>query len=753
MGCNSSKEVEEKPTKHVRQKIISPRKGKIQKLEGGEQAEDIINSFNFITEEVDTIVCPPGMVPIACLSADAFCVCTSNLFINENEETDVQLPIIAASISRLGRIACFGHIKMLEPNYFLSKDTTLFYQHLFIWLTSKQILISNVLILDVQQKYAADLHKQLRSLGFNVDFGSFEKSFDTCQLIIISSDLDTTDENIDKLRKFSENGGAIACFYAPSQDLTTFPINTFLQEYGLAFMTLSISSETSKPVKVKMPYSYDQVKDKCLPRMPKHLENILSKSPVPIDILDDYITELRYILSVSTEDHLDTLSELRDIAFTYLKNRNYMNDNNELTPDMTQSILIVLIIDINQKLPISKLNAMPDCSIFPGIGKPELKDHKLELTILDQNIISTGLWLPAGQLSTITVDEEISTGNELIMVQIGAHTESLIAEMPPWKRWPQVVTAYKLEQGTTQVYSQFGGIVYITASDAEKRKVTFKFRGFARHPRAIEGKPEKYQQTKNFDIPWSEIQCGKCIVTLPTKTFLQITDMEKTYRMLNGLIKLVADFCHYPVKRPFRIVFDVQTPENKPVPSYPIFLPESDMNDILFQYKKPSVSLYKLFYCIGYVSIPEGKFDSNTEQALAYYVAAQIMSNVFNGLDVENDPSYPTTQIFLELWHINKNVNSKAVPELIRRVMESSDTVTYQDDIDKWSNFIRDLSNIAERNFTPAFEVYQRIPKNIISDVQRFPEYKGTIPMPQYVMSTTSFSVVSADTIESDEEI
>ena len=723
MGCGISRDASiEKST--VPPKILSPRKGAIQKLEVSEDEEDIINSFNFITDEIDCIQCPSGMVPIACTDPAAICVCTSNLILDDNNITNVKLPVIAASIANLGRIICLGHVSMLFSYYFLSKDTSAFYRNIFVWLTSKQILLSTVLLLNVAMSYGGEIMKELRSLGFTCENGDFQKDLSQYQLIIITTDVDFTKDEMAKLKEFSNNGGAILCCYAPSDtDTMSFSINEFLSEYGLSFMSLSLSSESSGPTKVRMPFSYTDVKNKVFIRMLAPLQELLSKDPINVEKLDDFVTEIRYIIPVTSSRHVPTIVSMIDCCWQYLNRTGYQDSEGKMEPDVVQSIVIILIIDLNSVLPISQQKVMPDCSTFPGIGKAELKDHKIELTLQDQTMTSTGLWLPAGVVGTITIEDELKNPNESIVAQIGIHSESLVSQSATWKRWPQVVTAYKLKKGTTQVYSQFGGIVYIASNDLEaKRKVTFVFRNFAKHARAVEGKPEKYEQTKNIDVPWAEIQSQKCIFTLPTTEFNEIEDITKIYKFMNKIVKCVAEFCSYPVKRTFRVAFDIQTPSGKPVASYPIFLDYHDMNDILFEHKRPTVALYHLLTTLATVCFTEDYFDSLTEQSLAQIVAAQVIMNLY-GVDIEDDETYEKTKLFRTLWSIHNEIDNAIIPQIIENSIQSSNTVFY-DEEDRWANFTTEISKVANLNFAPAFEKLRRIPKNISADVEQFPVFK-----------------------------
>ena len=733
MGCGISKDSEKvanSPTA-VSPKILSPRKGLIQKLDSDDDADDILNSFNFITNEIDSIMCPSGMMPIACMTKDSFAVVDTELILSDQEKTNITLPVVACSVAKLGRFVCLGHIFMLFSNYFLTNDTSSFYHNIFVWLTSKQILLSTVLLLKMPLPYEQEMVKQMRSFGFNVETGNFDRSLDTYQLILLPSTIDLTEQQIQRLLEYSDKGGAICCCYVPSFDPTEnddFKINTFLSHYGLSYMYCSISNPNEQQYRIFMPDSFDEVRQKSLPFMIDKFRTLLNDDDLVVSTLDDFVTELRYMTILCAEgEYLAELMEILEICWHYLKRCSYRDEERKLlTPDLLQSIIIVLIIDINNHLPIDKLTIMPDCSIFPGLAHGiELKTHKVEATVTEQCLVSTGLWLPAGQHSNIILETDLEEGDEL-MVQIGAQSESLITEPVPWKRWPEVVTAFPITKGKTEVFSQFGGIVYLASTNFTKKKIDVIFNKFSKFPKYVEGKPDVYQKTKNIDVPWGEIHCKQIILTIPTTVLKKIeqSQLDDACKFFNRTLKSVAQYMQYPIKRQFRIVFDVQTPNNRPIAKYPIFLPIEFLDTLFFENDIPSKEIYQYFCVVATICLKEDYFDSMTEESLSQFVAAQMMKDYYN-IDITSDEhkaEYPTNHLFSELWNVTNMVDEQAVQRIIHDSMDP-DAPQFFSDEDRWTNFTKSLSELAQTNFAPAFEKLQRIPMNISTDVDQFPTY------------------------------
>lgn len=720
MGCAHSKESPQVAQTQRIQRVLSSKSGQLVKLDMNDPKTELLIQFTTITEGIESIVCPPGMVPIAILESQCFCIATAPLTINVDEETNVKLPIIAASITRPGKIICLGHIQMLS-NYYISKNSySTFFHNLFIWLTSKQLLTSKVLLLNINDRYESQLAKIIRSFGFIVDVGDFKKDFNQFNLIIIASTLKMDGDDMAKLLNYSNNGGSICCCYSPSfsTDEECFNVNPLLLEFGLSFMDCAINSETSEPIKTNIPPTFDLVKNKPLPQMVTMFKELMAFNNPNSEVIDDFVTELRYVCLSCKGRYSNVLSDILSVCWDYLSQHPFRNEEGELDPNIVQNIIIVLIIDVYNQLPIEKLSVIPDCSTFPGLAKiREFKEYDITLPVFEQTLHSTGLWLPPGVIGTVTIHNE-TTDN--IAIQIGAHSQSLVSQPPPWKRWPHVVAAFKANAGSTEIFSQFGGMVFIGVAESSLKELNITFTNCTKYPRYLKSDPKIFEETKGFDVPWAEITSNLFNMVIPTEEFLKIYDLKQVCDFYDGYIDRIVKIMNYNIPRQFRVVFDTQTPDEQPVPGYPITIQLDALNNILYNLEEPNCDLYNLLTAIATSCLREGYFDSETERALSQIVVAQIFMDKYDGFDVESDESFEITQLFHELWRIHRKINNQALFQIIRESM-NPDGPEYYDDEERWTAFTRDLSHITQFNFTKIFERLKRIPLNISADLEMFP--------------------------------
>ena len=135
-------------------------------------------------------------------------------------------------------------------------------------------------------------------------------------------------------------------------------------------------------------------------------------------------------------------------------------------------------------------------------------------------------------------------------------------------------------------------------------------------------------------MPWTEIHLKRIILTVPTSLLKTIEQkqLEKSCAFINKSIKSVAQYMQYPIIRQFRIVFDVQTPNNKPVAKYPIFLPIEFIDTLFYNNETPSSEIYQYFGVLATICLKEDFFDSMTEQSLSQFVAAQMMKEFYHNL-------------------------------------------------------------------------------------------------------------------------
>ena len=679
--------------------------------------------YSQITMEVLSVKCPPGMVPVVCITKDAFPIIASDLSLEDEQTAEIKLPIAAASASEKGRIFCLSHINFLSDTIFLSEDNSRLFYNILIWLCQRNQLTSPILLICDSGVFKESVSYCFETQGIAVTMGTVDSDLSKYQVVIISSDLDLTNRELnEKFTKYIADGGGLICLYSPPVDPSDMqiPINPFLIHYGLAYTYCTLNRHPPNRMVVSVPSSYQMIKYIHLIPMADEFNLISMQNEIDAAQLDDLVAALRYHVLVSGEEQNIILKSIFQHAYNYLKTTNY-NSPEGLCPVLTQCIMVVLIQDIITKLPVEFITAAPEAKDFPGLCPPEsVATHELEVRLRNEMWMSTGLWLPAGKVGHIIMHTGTTAS---LTIQVGAHTESLLTRQGPWKRWPVVYSTFDLNGEITKIASPFGGIVYIVVQDldpAEEHRAKLTFEGFARHPRAVIGKPEIWEQTKNFGAPWAELYSKMIIFTLPTEKLAKIENVDTALSHLDDIVTHVTQFMSYTMNRPYRVVFDVQLATNSIECEYPIVLPIEDLEDVLVHYDTPTVALFGLVARFALVSMREDYFDPLVEVAIANLVACVIINEFFPGFDPNIFKDFTFPPLFPELWVIHQHINPNLIKTLLN-MSQQPDAQVFDSTEDMWIAFVKDLSFIGKYNFTRLLERARPIPLNLTKTLAELP--------------------------------
>ena len=408
-----------------------------------------------------------------------------------------------------------------------------------------------------------------------------------------------------------------------------------------------------------------------------------------------------------------------EASWNYLRATGY-NQDGKICPLLQQAIVTVLLIDLYTKLPPEQIKPIPEYEILPGkTGEVELTDYERDIQLQSYTYMSTGLYLPAGIIAEIEIDEPMPE----VHVHIGAHNESLISKPSPWKRWPLCVSVFPLSKTVTKVVSSFGGIVYVACNNTngENKSIHIKFKNYCLHPIADYRDSSQWENTKDLEVPWGEIYAENLIITLPTSKMREISDFTDIYSKLSKLVNLLAEFLSFEIERPYRIVFDIDLPDDQPSFEYPIVFLEEDMNGILCELDHPSHILFKALTVLGIVSIREDCFDQMTETALAHVAGSVAMKAIwpdFDPLEILGDQSPP---LFKEFWKIH-NFNNTVLHDTLKIYQNPEYPISDVKD-DTWISFVTNMCRISKHNYIRVLQKVKPIPLNISLSVNGLEEF------------------------------
>lgn len=231
-----------------------------------------------------------------------------------------------------------------------------------------------------------------------------------------------------------------------------------------------------------------------------------------------------------------------------------------------------------------------------------------------------------------------------------------------------------------------------------------------------------WEQTKDLDVPWGELDIGSVIFTLPSESLRKIKNPKNIQNMFDTIVKEISQFMAFPLERAYRIVFDIQLTSSEPNSSYPLVFLIKDINGILIENSKPNDALFSAVTYMGIISIREESLDSVTEMALATVCAASIFQKLFKGFNPISFLGDNAPKLFPELWEIHTQFDSRLLPKVLKKFQDASIPPSDAPE-GMWISFVREICSIGEKNFTKLLEKAKPIPLNIMRSLNNYQEY------------------------------
>lgn len=688
--------------------------------------EDITKAFTLIVGDARTIVAPSDMMCVVCQLENAFPIVTSQLHLEDSTPTEIQMPIIAGSICGKGKVICFSQVSFLSSRYLSQGDTKKFMKSALGWIAGETVMMNPLIAMGFSKDMTKSLTSNISDLGFYPEFTRFHTGVAANrQSIIITSSLKLDQAKIDFLYDFVHNkGGGLAVFYVYDQcNGGSEPINELLSKFGLAYTFCVLNENIDVSNFLQIPTNLEFIIENNFIRVSKKFLKTLQSDNIDKNELDDLVTTLRYYVMPSDENNRELVIRIYESIWDYLKTHNY-STRDGICPHPIHAILMVLLTDIYTKLPISMITPIPESDVFPGkTGNVEFNDYTMEIELHNEEWITTGLWLPAGKRGIIECEERVDS----LHIQIGSHHESLLIKDGPFKRWPQVASIVPITEESTDIASVFGGIIYIGVNDKvleiESKKIPVTFKNFCKYPFYDDAHPEIWEETKNIDVPWSELKIGSIIFTLPTEKILKIANFETMSKTFSVIEKGIAEYLEYDERKPYRVVFDIELADDRPSCGYPLVFEISEVDRCLIGCNKASSSLFTMVVLLATISLPEGCFNQLTETAIAAVVATIIFQKLFPGFDPHGISDIELPLLFNEFWEIHTSFDENLIPKVIE-ALKHPDYSSSEIPDDQFNQFFKVLCSIAQTNFMDLFKPVQPIPLNLITSLKQYPTYQ-----------------------------
>jgi len=679
--------------------------------------QNMNNVFFSIMKNVQNLPLIQNMMPIVCMSQKSVVCETYELQMDESSALSIIFPIIAISLEKNRKVMCISQLDLFTAKFIKEKDTSRLIINIINWANNFQSSMSRTSVAFFDVEIAKQIRRSMRDIGITVDIVIPSQPALLYSCMIISSKTNVKDPDTSQfLHEFLAKGGTLIVLYEHSESFEIpMPMNSFLLEYGLAFSYCILnesSSSTNQPI---VPKAFSEVSDMNFISLSNRLKNWLESRDIMTADLDNLVTTLRYYIMVSDIQIEEELLDLYEKTWNYAHQIKPKADSN---PEYNHGIIAILIQEISQKLPTKFIKISPHHSIFPGsTGNVVLGNHKIDIVFAPDIWQSTGLWLPAGAEGKIQFEGDYIGG---LSVQIGSHQLTMMPKEIN-NRWPSVITIFPITNKEISVGTSFGGIVYITCTGQSFGKTKLIFSGFCRHPRWIFGQENVWEETRNNEVPWGEIQTETCVFTVPTDYIRKIENFSLVNDNFKFITTKISKFMNFAQEFQYRIVFDQENTESPMTGGYPLsFLIES-MDSVLNSWEKPSLELFHLVSSMTIMSLRENCFDYITEAAISAVGAADVLQNLcpgFNPLEFEES----SRSLFPELWEIHTNYGSYVLPQTIA-IFQHPDFQISAVPEDMWISFVREMCRVAKTDFTKLLEKFKPIPLNISISLQGLPQY------------------------------
>ncbi len=228
-------------------------------------------------------------------------------------------------------------------------------------------------------------------------------------------------------------------------------------------------------------------------------------------------------------------------------------------------------------LPVEKIEKHPSADGYPGkvVKNARSKKETLNINIgTFEDIISTGLYAPAGKPIRITVPRGVLT-KEGSLIQIGdLKQRTKVHKFTQLHRAPYIVRRYDIDSTRITIVSAFGGLIYIrpklpdniqvkeneyVCSDGtlltdepppvKKKMVKVTIEGAVRAPYyryGVNSSGRKRVETSKYPAPIGEFGSDRFIYTMPAKDIKGIDDLDEVIEICNDMYDALGDLTGRP---------------------------------------------------------------------------------------------------------------------------------------------------------------------------------------------------------------
>lgn len=696
MGCKQSVQVQTQ--KQPPQKIVIQSN---ELMSGASSANNtdphpcmtMFNVFRGLMKGVSRLPLPEELVPVICLTDFSFPLAIQS-FICESDDTSQTFPVLGISeVPGGGRITCIGHIDLLADCKPENAEYLAFLENLLQYLAGPRPPSSSVCLLAIKPQVMAMLHQNISGLGYQIETKSKPVNLEKYCIIITTSDVEFGEE----IKNYIKNGGGLICCaperYIPNQ----FRLNRILTSFGLGFLDINFSLPLAKKNTMRTNYHANEMERFSFPYLSERFIQILDE-PHKIENIDEIIVSLRFQCNCLEISDNPFAAKVAKKISEYLDKKIEVNEEEEFFIDKESTLVIYLLADLMNKVDphVFESTVQNKFNVFPGwYSTVKPSDYEIKAGFRTNCWFSTGLYLPPGSIGQLECEDSLND----YYLQIGAHAQNIFEKETPLKRFPFLVQRYNLQSKTLDFSSPFGGILYIITENynpSNLNRFKLHFSNVVRYP-YFRGQNTGAEFTDN-DPPWCELQTTTTCFTLPTIELRKIDDINRFSNFFDNLVKKVLVFIGFKLKRRFRIVFDIEIPEEGSDSSYPIYFSIDSIPEIMF-IDEPTSDLFAILMMIAIVSLPDGSLDPNVEAALGALIVSHVFVTTWPKISPSDYTYLQYSPIFQDFWDLHLHNDKKIISTALTRfcIAQTEHSTSHEESI---KYIVDEMSTIAEKDFS-----------------------------------------------------
>ncbi|XP_074645701.1 TRPM8 channel-associated factor homolog [Tubulanus polymorphus] len=402
-------------------------------------------------------------------------------------------------------------------------------------------------------RFIADCHSLTENGLFckNIKFwltrGSYEDDSEECEVVDISkvesiSDIprnnkicswttkNLPDNEIDKMVKWLEEGGALVCGACtwgylqlhPGKEISDMPLSRLFQAIGgLVFVGGTKFKHEGHETKMS------ENKAACA-----RLDVICKEAINNIEFLGTISAVLKHLPDNICDCHKQNITELLDTLET--DTHCIPTKENLISTDRTKRIAKLRCDMLIYEGMKGNAVVAPGINHFPGIFStaPKLENVKLRIHSTCKKYHATGCYLPAGTVMGIDWNSRNQWN-----VFVGLHTDKLKMNKRTWSRWPRIIVKKAMKSSPMKICSPFGGLVYLESPPNASEVIDVTLNDVVPAP-VFTYETAKEWTSSHIQKPglWCDIIGDKISFIMPSRAVRNLTDLTQTMKVWDSVV-------------------------------------------------------------------------------------------------------------------------------------------------------------------------------------------------------------------------